>query len=1377
MIRGVGLRGAIAVNIITMIGIGPLITIPLVVAALPGGLAIVGWVVGAVVALCDGLVWAELSSRYPASGGTYVYLREAFGRQDWGRLFAFLFNWQFFFSAPLLIASGYIGFAQYGGYLYPKLGASPNLQHLVAAALGIVVLILLYRRVTTVAHIAIALAVAATLTLVAVIFAGVPHVHAAALSAPKHGPAGLGFVLALGTALVITLYDYSGYNAAALVGDEVIAPARTIPRAVVTSIAVIAVLYILLQVSVLSVVPWQQIVASKSQFVAATAVENVWGAPAARGVTVLILLTAFASTYGLLFGFSRIPYAAALDDEFFPIFARLHPRGRFPYVSLLVVGLLAIPACFFTLDAVISFLTAGIVLIQAIAQIVALAILRAREGGAPFRMWFYPLPALVALVAWLFIFYSSGNGAMLYGVLTLIAGVIAYLITARAQRRWPFVAAALVILSFLIRPNTVLAAGFDQSAIVQRHGYPVFEVQGKPFFVYGAAFFYERIPKHLWRPSLEAYKALGINTIDLYLIWNWHELSDGDFDFTGRTNGRRDLHAVLRLLHRLGFRTILRPGPVIRNEWRNGGYPAWLLQRPEYNMPLHDILEGRYPATATLQNAHSDDAAAEWIHNPTHMRYAARWLRRVLTEVRPWAGDAIAIALDDDQGAYLDNQTWPAPHFANYINDLASVVRGVAGTKIPLFINTYQMKVTASAPVWAWGNWYQSDAYRLGEHDRQELEFSTELLATQPGLPVMSSEFQAGWLQGPDEVHPRRVAAENTTLALHTLLQSGARGIVNFPVQDTIYPGGWEVPFANASYAWDAALTLRGGANPRYGPTQDFGRLVAQYGPLLAQTHRVADAAIAYTVSAYDPRSVDNPFVAAVAAATMAAQKQCRAVALTCDLVDLRYASQPQLARYRYLVVLRPIGPPDAFVYEVAQRIRRFAHRGQVVASPLDVHPRTRTVNVANAVLGVSVGREPFGFLDIVNYDSNLHTTGPIRLYARGLVTRALPAVKIEAGAGVLIPIDLPLQRYAARFSERDRLRYATCSARILPLSPSTIEFGSRTACQLSLTVHGKSIATGIERAQSIVVRSNGQVTARRYARPSSGAAIAYCDTKHSLQFAGVCWPLPDDRNPAPGTASAYSYDVLEDGEPWLIMANRFVQLALSPSAGARAFGFQEPQGQNAFTSIGALRDDVSPEPPASSRDYISAYTHQFPAGTFNRPYDCRILKSGPQAEASCQYSAPDLGVSFERTLTLNPDQRSFSLRLRMMRPEGATTQGVLVNSLTATPQRKYAQENSALISIGMALDVTKTSQRIQGNAFGFFDAGAHRLYTLNWNSSDSLRVVVDGSEGTQVVRIMYPANIWHEIVFGYYDVSDRAAAQGIVASLKGREPGGANRR
>ena len=638
-------------------------------------------------------------------------------------------------------------------------------------------------------------------------------------------------------------------------------------------------------------------------------------------------------------------------------------------------------------------------------------------------MWLFPIPAIVALVGWLYAFSYTGAFAIAVGVGWLCVGAGAYLVAARVQRRWPFAIALLIAFSCW-QQASAHAAVWPGSAVVQRSGYPVFTVDGKPFFVYGAAFFYERVPRSQWAASLAQYRALGINTIDLYVMWNWHEVRNGRFDFTGSSNPRRDLIGLLRLIDRTGFKIVLRPGPVIRNEWRNGGYPAWLLKRPEYNMPLRDVLEGRYPATATLQNQHSDDAAAEWMRNATHMRYAARWLKHVLSAVSPWRQDVIAIALDDDQGAYLDNQTWPAPNFHRYLAYLASTVRGSVGSRVPLFINTYEMKVTASAPVWAWGNWYQSDAYSIGEHDRAQLEFSTGLIATQPHLPVMMSEFQAGWLQGADEAWPRPADPSNTTLALHTLLQQGMHGIVIFPVQDTFDPAGWEAPWANAFYSWDAALSVQLTPQGRWLPTRRFGELVRSFGPLLAQMHVKADAAIAYTASAYDPASLNKDDFFSIAANTMSAQRDCRAKHITCTLIDLRFAPADDLNRYRAIIV--PPGPARlTFDSAIAQKLSAYrAAGGQVVASAGDASiARPAAGGIPNAVLLVDP-TEHFGFLSIVNYASVPQPVAATPLSA-GNLRAVVPALLVPARDAALIPITLP--------------RHAAGDAAPLPSAASTI--------------------------------------------------------------------------------------------------------------------------------------------------------------------------------------------------------------------------------------------------------------------------------------------------------------------------------------------------
>lgn len=935
MIRGVGLRSAVAINIATIVGAGPLITIPLVVAAMHGSVSVWPWIAGALIALCDGLVYAELASRFPRSGGTYAYLREAFGTRGLGRLLAFVFVWQYLFAAPLFLASGYIGFAQYASYLVPA-AAQPVIAHAIAIGVGIVVLLALYRSIPSIARTALVLGGIAVATLVTIALCGFVHPtqNIGALIVPAFSLNGLS-VVALGAAMIYTLYDYAGYNDVCQIGDEVISPVRTIPRAIVISIAIIGCAYVALNLGVFSALPLSDV--ANSSFVASLAVERTAGHVAATIVTIAILITAFASTYGLLLGASRVPYAAAADGDFLPAFARLHPTKRFPHVSLLVLGLLALPATLVPLDMVINVLTAGIVLVQGVGGNIAVLLLRRRAEPAPFRLPLFPLPVIVALCAWLFLFWSSGPLAMEVGVCTLLVGAAIFLARARSVRSWPFAIAACIAIAFAAAPRPAAAATFTHTRIVQRDGTAQLLVDGKPFFFFGGAFFYERIPPERWRDAMLAMRAAGANTLDLYVPWNWHETSDGAFDFDGHTNPRRNLRRVLQLGRELGFHFIVRPGPVVRNEWRNGGYPDWLLRRPEYGMPLHDVLEGRYPATATLQNAHSDDAAAEWMRNATHMRYASRWLQHSLREFVPYADLVIAVALDDDQGAYIDNQTWPAPHLRTYLEWLQSQVRSVTGPVVPTFINTYDMKVPASSPVWAMSNWYQSDAYAIGDHDRLELDFATATLTTQERAPLATSEFQAGWLASPEDPLPRAAAASNTTLALAEMLSWGTRGVVDFPLQDTLAPFGWEAPFSNAFYSWDAAIPRDAGAlavtgerPARWVPTKRFGDLVARYGSLLAATHRVATIAIVNEVSASDPATLTNDDVGAITSTLKEALRTCNQRGLTCDVVDLRFSSDARLRRYHTLVVPAFVREP---IPKIAARLRTLATHLTVVRS------------------------------------------------------------------------------------------------------------------------------------------------------------------------------------------------------------------------------------------------------------------------------------------------------------------------------------------------------------------------------------------------------------------------------------------------------------
>ena len=135
LLRRLGLLQATALNMTNMIGIGPFITIPLLMSALGGPQAMLGWIAALLIVIPDGMIWSELGAAMPGSGGSYVYLREGFGPRTFGRLMAFLFIWQFILSGPLEIASGYIGFANYLGYLWK--GITPLQTNLVITGLGL----------------------------------------------------------------------------------------------------------------------------------------------------------------------------------------------------------------------------------------------------------------------------------------------------------------------------------------------------------------------------------------------------------------------------------------------------------------------------------------------------------------------------------------------------------------------------------------------------------------------------------------------------------------------------------------------------------------------------------------------------------------------------------------------------------------------------------------------------------------------------------------------------------------------------------------------------------------------------------------------------------------------------------------------------------------------------------------------------------------------------------------------------------------------------------------------------------------------------------------------------------------------------------------
>ena len=438
--RRLGLWHASAINMIDMVGIGPFITLPMVIGMMNGPYFLYAWIAGAFLSIVDGMVWSELGAAFPRAGGSYNFLKEAYGKNGAGKMMSFLFVWQTMIQAPLVIASAAIGFAKYFSFLVPLNNFT---EKLVSGGVVVLIVILLYRKIDAIGKISILLWSGVIITMFWIIGGGI--IHGNFLEPVININSGLdvdyAFVTALGFASVKSVYSYLGYYNVCLLGSEIKNPSKNIPRSIFISIVGIAVLYLLMNVSVVSVIPWQQ--AKDSEFVISEFMEVLLGHNAAIIITCLILWVAFASVFSATLGYSRIPYAAAADGEFFKIFAKLHPTKNFPYVSLLFLGSVAfIFSMLFKLSEAISAILAMRIMIQFIGQAIGLLILRSKKNNTdfPYKMPLFPLPVILAIAMWLFILISTGSRLMFSGLIVIFLGAIVYFIKAKVRKEWPFAA-------------------------------------------------------------------------------------------------------------------------------------------------------------------------------------------------------------------------------------------------------------------------------------------------------------------------------------------------------------------------------------------------------------------------------------------------------------------------------------------------------------------------------------------------------------------------------------------------------------------------------------------------------------------------------------------------------------------------------------------------------------------------------------------------------------------------------------------------------------------------------------------------------------------------------------------------------------------------
>ncbi|MBC7535176.1 MAG: APC family permease [Ferruginibacter sp.] len=441
--RRLGLFQSTVLNMIDMVGIGPFITLPIVMGLI-GGMYLYAWIAGAFLSLVDAMIWSELGAAYPMAGGSYNFLKEAYGKNGAGRLMSFLYVWQTVIQAPLVAASAAIGFSSYFVYLVPLEWWQ---QKMISGAVILFITFLLYRKIDSIGKIGVLLWAGVIGTLGWIIFAGISHGNIFSTLKQMGGSFSWQVLgsFAFGQACVKTIYSYLGYYNVCHLGAEIKDPGKNIPRSMFISVIGIAILYLAMNLSISSVIPWQEIKSwqgtGKNDYVVSTFIERLYGSTAAIIITVMVLWVALASLFAVMLGYSRVPYAAAVDGAFFKVFGKLHPTKNFPYVSLLVLaGLAFIFSLLFRMGDIISGILAMRIMVQFIGQAVGVLLLRKRNGRhhLPYKMPLYPIPVVLAILMWLFIFCATGLTIITSFLVVFGTGLLVFFFMAKLKKQWPF---------------------------------------------------------------------------------------------------------------------------------------------------------------------------------------------------------------------------------------------------------------------------------------------------------------------------------------------------------------------------------------------------------------------------------------------------------------------------------------------------------------------------------------------------------------------------------------------------------------------------------------------------------------------------------------------------------------------------------------------------------------------------------------------------------------------------------------------------------------------------------------------------------------------------------------------------------------------------
>jgi hypothetical protein len=446
----------------------------------------------------------------------------------------------------------------------------------------------------------------------------------------------------------------------------------------------------------------------------------------------------------------------------------------------------------------------------------------------------------------------------------------------------------------------------------------------------------------------------------------------------------------------------------------------------------------------------------------------------------------------------------------------------------------------------------------------------------------------------------------------------------------------------------------------------------------------------------------------------MAAQRACRNAGLSCALVDPAAVGAGSLRQYAFVIVSEPrVEGLPAMRGDVALRLSSYQHGGGRVV---------RTGNPDASEL-LSVLRE---------------------LGRRPIVTGVLGASFARDTTGVVAGF-LSLSNYSGADLSIEHAVISDPSGRRIVLPPFHIS--KHSAIVAPVDVHLRLIEAP---------------------DPAPGTPIVVPPApRDRLQIRDDVGVAQSFRTVRPGSSEAYESDVYGDGSACTVLDNSLVRVIVSEAAGARAFAFvDEVTERNAFTTVGALRDDVAVEPPLSTTDRIAKYTHQFPAGMFNRPYSAAILGSGPHAVVRFAYDAPDVvphGVEFSRVVTLEPGARAFTV------DQAADFHGIAalddqravsVASLAVGDTRAMTSQQ-VFSPLPSAFDAG-TTMHVAGNALGLYDRTTHELATVAWRAGDVEDATILERQFSVVVRLTLVRDRTAHIRYGY-DVADTSDAAGTL--------------